>query len=237
MKKYLIANWKCNITANELKNYFVSFKNLDCGDIKIAFAVPSIFLLQAKQLTSLPIIAQDIEYFKYGSHTGRISYEHLLDNNIQGTIIGHSEQRVFNDNTDEIINEKVKVALNHQMQVFLCIGEPLEIYQNKETKNFLKRQLEIALKGVDINHVKDQLIIAYEPIWAIGTGKIPSCEEIQDIIQFIKSQYNLDVLYGGSVNEDNIEALKKIDNINGFLIGSASYQPQKFINLLFKYKK
>ncbi len=234
MKKYLIANWKCNFTKKELSNYFNEFDNIKT-EIKLGFAVPSIFLMQAKAQTSLPILAQDIEAFGYGSHTGRVSYQHLLDTQINGVIIGHSEQRVFNDNTNEIIQKKVAVALANNFDVFLCCGEPLEVYEKNETKKFIKAQLDSALKDVDLTKVKDHLVIAYEPIWAIGTGKIPTNDVIDDIAKFIKDTYHLDVLYGGSVNEKNIQELRNITNINGFLIGSASIDPKIFINIINNY--
>ncbi len=234
MKKYLIANWKCNLTKSELLTYFKAFETLKT-DITLSFAIPTIFLMKAKELTSLPILAQDMEAFKYGSHTGRTSYEHLLDNHIDGVILGHSEQRVFNDNTNEIINEKVKVALNQHLKVYLCCGESLDVYEQGDTKAFIKNQLDIALKDVDLTQYKDQLVIAYEPIWAIGTGKIPTNEIIDEIAQYIKDTYHVDVLYGGSVNENNIKTLKTIKSINGFLIGSASINPQTFLEIICNY--
>lgn len=232
-KKYLIANWKSNMTIDKLENYFSNLNNIELKNLNIAFAVPSIFIHLAKQKTNLNIIAQDVEYFDYGSHTGRISYQHLLDFNINTSIIGHSEQRVFNDNTDEIINQKIIKLTNNNINVILCIGEPKEIYDKKQTKDFILNQLAMDLKNVEIN--KDKIIISYEPVWSIGTGVVPSNEYIEEIINCIKSKYDLDVLYGGSVNKNNINELKNINNLNGFLIGSGSINPNDFIDMIKKY--
>ncbi len=234
-KKYLIANWKCNFQPEMIVPYFSALNQIKPSNIDIQIAVPSIYLREAQALSHYPIIAQDVESFTYGAHTGRLSYQHLLDNHIKGCLIGHSEQRVFNDNTNEIINEKLKQALVHGLQVILCVGEALSIYQNHQTTDFIEEQISSALKDIDYDQYKEQLIIAYEPIWAIGTGNIPTNEIIHNIVSFIKTKFPFPVIYGGSVNASNFKELQTIPSIDGFLVGGASLDYHSFIELINLY--
>lgn len=220
---------------NEISNYFNTLNNVDARNLNISFAVPSIFLLECKKLSKFEIFAQDVEYFEYGSNTGRLSYQHLIDNNIDGSIIGHSEQRRFNDNTDEVINNKIKKLLDNNLNIILCIGEPKEIYEKNETIEYLYNQLELNLKNINLD--KNKIIIAYEPIWSIGTGLIPNNEYIFNIVKKIKEKYDLNILYGGSVNKNNISKLMEIKNIDGFLIGSGSINPNDFLEMIKIYNK
>ncbi len=237
MNKYLIANWKSNMKYEEINNYFHELNNNNFENINVLFAVPTIFLIESKKNSKNRIIAQDVEFFDYGAHTGRTSYMHLIDNKIDGSIVGHSEQRCFNDNTNEIINKKVLSLLSNDLLTILCIGEPKEIKDNNKTIEYIFNQLSECLKDVDTKKYKNKLIIAYEPIWSIGSGQIPTNEYIYNIIKNIKEKYDLDVIYGGSVNEKNIAELKKIENLNGFLVGNASLNPNIFLELIKIYNK
>ena len=142
-------------------------------------------------------------------------------------LVGHSEIR--NNETDEMINIKIKIILKNNLIPILCIGESLEAYNQKQTKEILKKQIQNALKDTN-----EKVIISYEPVWAIGTGKTPTNEEIIDIINYIKSLFNYDitVLYGGSVSLENIETLNKINNVNGFLIGKAATNPSSLKKII-----
>lgn len=243
--KYIIGNWKSNMTYNNFKSYVQQINTLktDIAKITVGISVPHIFLLEAEKTINHPIYSQDCEAYKFGSNTGRISYEHLKDININHAIIGHSEQRRFNDNTNEIINTKLTTLLNNDFNVILCIGEPLDIYEENKTIEFLQNQIGSALKNVDIKKLNN-LVIAYEPIWAIGTNKIPSNDYIQNALQEIK-QYveiitkfkNIPTLYGGSVNLSNIDNLKTIVNLDGFLIGSGSLKADDFIKMVYALEK
>lgn len=240
--KYIIGNFKSNMT-NE---YFLEYLNLlsKIDDNKnIGIAPPSIFLKDAiSNLKKIKVYAQDCEAFKYGSHTGRISYEHLLDISINNVIIGHSEQRLFNDNTNEIINNKLQILTKNNFNIILCIGESLENYKNNETIIFLKSQLVSALKEIP---KESKIIIAYEPVWSIGTNKIPTLNEIKNVIINIKKIINdfygekidFPILYGGSVSNNNINELLTIEEIDGFLIGNASLEFEGFKNIIEKCKK
>ncbi len=162
---------------------------------------------------------QDVSMYDLGSHTGEISAVQAKQMGVTYTLIGHSERR--NKETDEEINKKILKALENNLKVILCIGENKD--EDKEDK--LKYQLLSDLKGInDLSNI----IIAYEPIWCIGTGITPTNAQIEDTINFIQSiirnNFNecVKVLYGGSVDKNNIDTLKKIDNVAGFLIGKAS---------------
>ena len=147
-------------------------------------------------------------------------------------MLGHSENRE-NGESDKLINQKIKTALKNKLKVIFCIGEKIKDKRNKKTKSVLSKQIKLGLKGVKLNN---NIIIAYEPVWAIGSGMIPKSNELFNAIDFIKSRFkqNLKILYGGSVNDKNINELKTIHNIDGFLVGGASQNSKKFIDIIKK---
>ncbi len=164
---------------------------------------------------------QDISMYNLGSHTGEISAKQAKDLGVTYTIVGHSERRKYNKETDKEINEKIIKGLENDLKVILCIGEN----KGEDKEKVIEYQLLNDLK--DIKNL-DNLIIAYEPIWCIGTGITPTNEQIETTIDFIQTIIkknfgkSVKVLYGGSVDKDNINILKKINNLSGFLIGKAS---------------
>ena len=168
--------------------------------------------------------------YENGAYTGEISASQVKSMNINYAIIGHSERREYFEETDNIINKKIKLGIENNLKIILCIGETLNHKENNQTNEILKKQIVEGLKDIkDINNI----IIAYEPIWSIGTGLIPTNDEIYDTTNFIKEEinrlYNKDimVLYGGSVNDENINVLSEINNLSGFLVGGASLKPDK----------
>ena len=169
----------------------------------------------------------------YGPFTGSVNSRMLKNIGAHFVIIGHSENRAEGEN-DRLINLKIKSALEAKLKVILCIGESLKNKRKKKTKSILSKQIKVGLKGVKI---KSNIFIAYEPIWAIGTGVIPTSNDLFKTIEFIKSKFKdklPKVLYGGSVNSQNIKDLKIINNIDGFLIGGASQNTKKFIDIVKK---
>ena len=155
----------------------------------------------------------------------------LKDVGAKYVIIGHSENREFGE-TDKLINLKVKSALNSGLKVIFCIGETLKEKRKKTTKQVLSRQIKIGLNKIKN---KNKILIAYEPVWSIGTGLIPKSNELFKTINFIKKKIKVNkILYGGSVNPKNIQELKSINNIDGFLIGGASQVSKKFIDIIKK---
>ena len=169
----------------------------------------------------------------YGPYTGSINSQMLKNIGAQFVIIGHSENRAKGE-SDKLINSKVKSALRAKLKIIFCIGETLAEKRKKKTKLILSKQIKV---GLDKIKYKTNIFIAYEPVWAIGTGLIPKSKDLFETINFIKSKFknkSLKILYGGSVNTKNIKNLNEINNIDGFLIGGASQNANKFIDIVKK---
>ena len=167
----------------------------------------------------------------YGAFTGSVNSSMLKNIGAKYVIIGHSENRQAGE-TDKLINLKIKSALKSGLRVIFCIGETLKAKRKKITKSVLNRQIKAGLKNIKNNK---KIIIAYEPVWSIGSGIIPKSDDLFTTISFIKKEKkNYKVLYGGSVNPKNINQLKSINNIDGYLIGGASQDPKKFIDIIKK---
>ena len=236
---YFIANWKMYGGLNSLNslhkviNFLKKLKKNNL--IKIIYCPPSTLIRpMSKKLKNSPINvgAQNChENENYGPFTGSINAKMLKNVGAKFVIIGHSENRQRGEN-NKLINIKIKSALKAGLKVIFCIGETSVEKRKKITKKILHKQIKL---GLDKIKNKNKIIIAYEPIWSIGTGMIPKSEDLFDTINFIKKKFkNFKVLYGGSVNTKNINDLKLIDNIDGFLIGGASQDSKKFIDIIKK---
>ncbi|MBD1158963.1 triose-phosphate isomerase [Pelagibacterales bacterium SAG-MED19] len=235
---YFIANWKMFGGLNSLNslhkvNKFLKF--LKKKSAKIIYCPPSTLIRpMSKKLkkSKIEVGAQNChEHESYGAFTGSINSIMLKNVGAKYVIIGHSENRQAGE-TDKLINLKVKSALKSGLKVIFCIGETLKQKRKKRTKQVLNKQIKLGLNKIN-NHKK--ILIAYEPVWSIGTGLIPKRNELLQTITSIKSiKRNFKVLYGGSVNPKNINELKSINNIDGFLIGGASQDPNKFIDIIKK---
>lgn len=227
MEKILVSNQKMSFDKlKDVEEYISKMK-----DYKDNFIVaPSNLYLKTFADSGFTCSGQNVYSQNKGAFTGQTSASAIKDLGAKYTLIGHSETRSYLKEDEELINEKVKNALETGLTVFLCIGESLKIKEEGKTKEFLKKQLDVNLK--DIEDLSN-LYISYEPIWSIGSTP-PSNEEIEDIVKYIKSLFKEDVrvLYGGGVNEKNIEELNKIPDINGYLIGGASIIPEKFIKII-----
>jgi len=168
-----------------------------------------------------------------GPYTGFVNSRMLKNIGANYVIIGHSENREKGEN-NKLINQKIKSALKAKLKVIFCIGESLTEKRKKKTKSILSKQIKV---GLDKIKNKKNIFIAYEPVWAIGTGIVPKSKDLLKIVKFIKSKFkdkSSKVLYGGSVNPQNIKSLKEINNIDGFLIGGASQNSKKFIDIVKK---
>ncbi|MCF0217917.1 MAG: triose-phosphate isomerase [Malacoplasma sp.] len=246
MEKYIIANWKMYKTFAEIQqfaNVFESeYKKIDAKNIKCEIAVPSIYLLDAKKLfKNVEVISQDAHYAKEGAFTGNISWNQLKDCNIKGSLVGHSERRQFFNDTDDIIHLQIKALLENEMQAVLCIGETIDEYEKNHTFDVIHNQTLIALENIDKKYFHN-LIIAYEPTWAIGTGKIPVAAQIDQLIaqlkQKLSEKYSKDIiakipfLYGGSVNDKNCTDFFKQKNIDGALVGGFCLKPENYVQLI-----
>ncbi len=221
--KLMIFNMKMYMDISDVKNYLNEIPSLPDNVIVCPEMMYIPYFLTRYQKISL----QNIYSINDGAYTGEVSARHAKKMGISYTVIGHSERRTYFQETDNVINEKVKIALENDLKVILCIGELLEDYEKGNTEEKLLSQIIIDLfDNKKIN--SDNLIIAYEPVWAIGTGKVPTNEEISKTVEFIKNSIkerygiSVKVVYGGSVNASNIESLNSINNIDGFMIGGAS---------------
>ncbi len=237
----IVANWKCNgskamineWTNNFLTNY-VEMKKAFIGIAPPAIYIESILDTKLSNLKEINIGSQDID-ISSGARTGAIASEMILDLDCKFSIIGHSERRqFFNEKNDEIKQKILKIA--NKTLTILCVGETEEEKKNDQTKDVLKRQLEV-IKNIEFN---DSLVVAYEPVWAIGTGNTPTPDKINEIHKFIKDvvQSFSDnsaipmVLYGGSVNQENAENFFKEESVDGALIGGASLDGKQFANII-----
>ena len=235
---YFVANWKMfgDFKSLKLVNKVISFsKKFKSSKFKIIYLPPNTLICPMAQMvknTKIEVGAQNCHHQEnYGALTGSVNAKMVKGVGAKYVILGHSENRQTGEN-DKLINLKIKTALKNGLKVIFCIGEKIKDKRNKKTKSVLSKQIKLGLKGVKLNNI----IIAYEPVWAIGSGLIPKSDELFKTINFIKSKFRkkLKILYGGSVNNKNINELKTIRNIDGFLIGGASQNSKKFIDIIKK---
>ena len=232
--KLIVGNIKMNMKFGELANYLNQFKNIKNKNVIVC---PSYIYIPYFLNYDFSVGSQNICAESYGNYTGEVSAKQLKSIGVDYTLVGHSERRIRLKETNQDINKKIKSSLNSKLKVILCIGETEEEKNLLKKDIVLKRQIRDAL--FDIEDL-DNIIIAYEPIWSIGTNKIPSKEELESTITYIKElvynmyKTNVKVIYGGSINENNIISLNSIKNIDGFLIGSASINPNQFIEIINK---
>ena len=230
--KILVGNMKMNLTIDEVITYINRMK-----EYKGFIICPSSIYIPYFINSGFEVGTQNISEYGQGSYTGEISVTQANSMGIKYTLIGHSERRAYFKETDEIVNMKVRKAISNNIISILCIGETKEQKDNGITKEVIKEQIYKDLDNIEELYYKN-IIIAYEPIWAIGTGIIPSLEEISDVVSFIKETINdkygftPNVLYGGSTNDKNIEQLNTIDIVDGFLVGGACLVPEKFIKII-----
>ncbi len=237
---YFVANWKMYGNINSLNTLDKVIKFSKSKEIKkgrLIYCPPNTLLrsfYKKFQNCLIDIGAQNChESYDYGPFTGFINSKMLKDVGANYVILGHSENRK-NGETDKLINKKIKSAIHSKLKVIFCIGETIKEKKNGKTKSILSKQIKYGLNKIKI---KQNLFIAYEPVWSIGTGKIPDLKELEQTIKFIKSKFKKKlpkILYGGSVNAKNINNLKMIKNLNGFLIGGASQNAKNFIDIVKK---
>lgn len=234
-KKIIAGNWKMNKSpseAVELCNQLKDKINADQADV--VFCVPFVSLVPVQEAlkgTKIQLGAQNLHYQDNGAYTGEISASMLKDMGIQYVIIGHSERREYFGETDSIVNLKVKKALEFGLTPIVCVGETLQLREQGTTIDLVRYQTKIAFDGISSANAK-KVVIAYEPIWAIGTGKTATKEQANEVCaairQVIKEIYNdevgeeIRIQYGGSVNKDNAKELFEMPDIDGGLVGGAS---------------
>ena len=240
---YFIANWKMyGITSslNSLNGLISLSKLKKYNKAKIIYFPPFTLIndfVKKFSKTKVLVGGQNCHQIQdYGSFTGSISPKMLRDLGCKYVILGHSENRILGEN-NYVINKKILSALNKNLKVVFCIGETLKEKRKKLTYSVLKKQINHGLKGIK-NY--QNILIAYEPVWSIGTGVIPKDKELEMNVNKIckliskMTKLKIPILYGGSVNNKNISSLKYISGISGFLVGSASQNSKKFIDIIKK---
>ena len=231
--RLVVGNFKMNLTLEEINEYIDFFKNKKYDNV--VFAPSNIYLTKFCD-AGLKTSAQDVSFASIGAYTGDTAAVQLKSLGIKYSIVGHSERRKYYID-DKYVNNKLKELLNNEIIPILCIGETKEEKDKGVTLDILKNELDEAFKDIDTNKLSN-IIIAYEPIWSIGTGVIPTNEDIDTTIKFIKKyvnenyQMNNKVLYGGSVSNKNIDELEKIVVIDGYLVGGCSIKKDDFNQLI-----
>ena len=246
MRKTIVAgNWKMNKTPSEAVELINTIKPLvACDDVDVVFCVPAIDIsvaVEATKGTNIAIGAENMYYEESGAYTGEISPAMLTDAGVKYVIIGHSERREYFVETDETVNKKVLKAIEHGITPIICCGETLTQREQGVTIDFVRQQIKIALQGVTADQAKE-VVIAYEPIWAIGTGVVATTEQAQEVCAAIRAciaeVYDdataeaIRIQYGGSVSAASAPELFAQPDIDGGLVGGASLKPDfgKIVN-------
>ncbi len=236
----IIGNWKMNMDKQSARifadrlSHFILEENIDKNKIIIA---PSSVFLDALQGSQFLLAGQDCSQYKAGAYTGDVSAEQLKDMNCSYVLVGHSERRAYYNETNKIVRTKAKQVFDAGLTPVICIGETLEDRENGNIEKVIIDQLSGSIPK-DIK----KCVVAYEPVWAIGTGRIPKIQEINYVTDLISEQLSklnlfenkVQILYGGSVNLDNCQEIMEIANISGLLIGGASLQHEIFIEIIKK---
>lgn len=243
-KKFLMGNWKMNHTIEEA--------NAFCEDVKAAGLVrtarnkgimlgvaPSYISLQAvrKHAHSLIIASQDVHYADHGAYTSSVSIPMLKEIGIDWSLVGHSEKRTYEGETSFTCNRKIRALVKNQFHAIYCVGETAKEYDEGITKDVIREQVVVGLQGLTKEDMP-YIVIAYEPVWSIGTGKNASAEIAEDICSFIRSIINdlfgkiasqkILILYGGSVKPENIHNYLAQEDVDGALVGGASLKSESF---------
>lgn len=221
--KYFACNFKNKLDREESSKYAQKLEEFSCSFVKTIF-FPATPFLSYFSSSNYDLGAQDISSFANTTITGEVTGSALKSLGVSYCLVGHSERRKYKQEINIDFINKINHAQENGLKVIYCFGETLEEKEKGNTYMVLEKQISEVLNNVDLHDI----ILAYEPVWAIGTGQTPSLEEITETIEFIKDiteekyDLNLKVLYGGSVNLDNIKELKTIKNLDGFLVGGAS---------------
>lgn len=240
--KLIAGNWKMNggLVANEALVRGIA-QGMSPGDCIVAVCVPAPFLHQVNQLragTRIELGSQDVSRHEQGAFTGEVSAPMLREFGVRYAIVGHSERRQYHGETDELVAEKAKTALAHGITPIVCVGETLAEREAGRTPDVVKRQLAAVIHAN--GHCISEIVVAYEPVWAIGTGKTASPEEAQDVHALLRAQLKaatehaerVHILYGGSMNAANAATLLAQPDIDGGLIGGASLKAADFLQII-----
>jgi triosephosphate isomerase len=242
----IAGNWKMNKTVGEALDLIKQLKTSISGvkGVEVVIAPPFIALYAVHQEligSSISLAAQNLFWEEKGAYTGEVSPLMLKEVGCQYVIIGHSERRQFFGETDETVNRKIKAALDQGLKPIFCIGETLKEREEGKTFSVIERQLEGGLKGLSEEKMQT-LVIAYEPVWAIGTGKTATPQQAEEVHRFIRERFGklysrksadgVRIQYGGSVTPENIKGLMSQENIDGALVGGASLRAETFSKIV-----
>jgi triosephosphate isomerase (TIM) len=221
---FVAGNWEMFKGPREAGEFCRALRQTDLGGSDVAVCPPYVSLAEAVQAlagTDIGVFAQNCHWEEEGAFTGEISAPMLIELGVYGTIVGHSERRQYFGETDETVARRTEAALEHGLHVIACVGETEAEREAGQTEDVLRRQ-------VSVLSADDSMVIAYEPVWAIGTGKTATPEIAQEAHAFIKSLIDAPVLYGGSVNLENAAELCALPDIDGALVGGASLHVESF---------
>ena len=244
-KKVIAGNWKMNMLPNETISYIEQLEPLVKGtENEVILCVPYTDLFYAiltAQNTNIKIGAQNMHFEEKGAYTGEVSGKMLKSIGVEYVIIGHSERRQYFNETDETVNKKLKAAFANDLKPIVCVGETLEERESGKTAQIITKQTELALQGLTQEQVENT-IIAYEPIWAIGTGKTATSEDANNSIKEIRNKITqiygqttasrVIIQYGGSVKSTNAKELFEMSDIDGGLVGGASLKADEFSKIV-----
>jgi triosephosphate isomerase len=244
-RPYIAGNWKMHKTIVEGQAFVKELRPLVEGlkDVEVGLCVPYTALYPAVQAckgSDIRVCAQNMHFDPNGAYTGEVSAPMLTEIGVYGVVLGHSERRMYFNETDRALQEKVPAALAAGLEPILCVGESEEEREQGETERRLRHQVQEALEKVDPGELP-KVVIAYEPIWAIGTGKVATTEQAQDAIAFIRALVGdrskeaaelVRVLYGGSVKPDNAPEILAQPDVDGALVGGASLDPEGFAQIV-----
>lgn len=247
-KSIFIANWKMNLSNESIETYVKEIKNIKNNNSDIIIAVPYPYLFQARNIVSnlgsdICIAAQNVCYKEGGAYTGEVSVKMLKDLNISHIILGHSERRHIFNESNQYILEKVKLAYKHELNMILCIGETIQERNEEKTFEILLNQLSVLKNIPDLTLIT----IAYEPVWAIGTGVSALPSQVQEVHAFIRkwvsnifgvnTANSVSIIYGGSINPENISNITSQSDVDGGLVGSASLKCETFSRIIINSNK
>ena len=239
-----LGNWKMNFLKADCKAFFETFLSIyKKSPATVGFTPPFTILDYAANLIKnrpdILLGSQNLHWLEFGPHTGEISGPMLSELGVSFSIIGHSERRSQYGEKSELVALRTKAALTHKIKPIVCVGENESDFKAGKSEDVVLDQLKTSLEGVAIKSNND-LIVAYEPVWAIGTGLSAKPDQANNICKvissFLKNKYNLDlpILYGGSVDEKNVTDLIREEYIDGFLVGGASLKPEVFCSMILK---
>ncbi|EFE28648.1 triose-phosphate isomerase [Filifactor alocis ATCC 35896] len=249
MRKVIIAgNWKMNKTVSESVEFIEELKKEELDkEVECVVCAPFISLERlsiASKNTAIKLGAQNVSQYDNGAYTGEISTSMLKDLNMEYVILGHSERRQYFLETNEVINQKVQKVLSSKMTPILCVGETLEERESRKMNDVIATQIKEGLANLSFEQAKG-VVVAYEPIWAIGTGKTATSDQANEMAMFIRKQLrklfqdvaeDISILYGGSVKPNNIKEIMVQSDIDGALVGGAALKVDSFAELVNYHK-